>query len=294
MDVKEPKEEERALTLADVVISHPQPENVPQDSETLPLGTPENVAPDITVLPNTVADSPAPRQPSTTFSDDVGAESQGEGLTLSPVDDASPQVTSPRFGGDMAVMMFRQGLESPLGTIELTFDLDDTLYSQIARWAKRKLSPMYVDLEQSVCVSFACYHLPSLLSYLPKDDQPPPFETLTIHSQCSWPTTGDLSLQTKRNGKDFIIPLAPPIFVTPDNCVDISAFIRSGENAFSVVQQSDMSEYMFILHAHHPTAVQLNYLASCRHRREDWARAARAFCKPELKESPWRAPSSCS
>ncbi|KAG0700163.1 hypothetical protein DFH29DRAFT_807932 [Suillus ampliporus] len=242
--------------------------------------------------PNT--DSPAIRQPPATSSYDVGVESHGEELALSPVDDAPLQATFPRFGGDMAVMMFRQGLESPRGTIELTFNLDDTLYSQIAQWAKRKSSPTYVDLEQSVCVSFACYHLPSLLHHLPEVDQPPPFEQLTMHSQCSWPTSGDLSLQTTRDGKDFIIPLAPPIFVTPDNCVDVSAFIRSGENAFSVVQQSDVSEYMFILHAHHPTPAQLGYLAACRHRHEDWAQTTRTFCKPALKESPWRQSASHS
>ncbi|KAG1718958.1 hypothetical protein EDB19DRAFT_1789383 [Suillus lakei] len=264
-DVKVLKDEEITPAVADVIMNDPQLENAPQDSETLPLGTPENVALELTTpspKPNT--DSPAPRQPPAIGSDDVGVESHGENLPLSPVDNARLQGTCPRFGGEMAVMMFRQGLESPRGTINLTFDLDDTRYLQIARWAKRKSSP--TDLEHSVCVSFACYHLPSLLPNPLENDQPAPFEKLTMDSQCSWPTSGDLSLQTKRDGKDFIIPLAPPIFVTPDNCVDISAFIRSGENAFSVVQQSDMSDYMFILHAHHPTP-----------RREDWVKSTRAF-----------------
>ncbi|KAG2360068.1 hypothetical protein BDR07DRAFT_1413573 [Suillus spraguei] len=105
-----------------------------------------------------------------------------------------------------------------------------------------------------------------------------------MHSQCSWPISGDLSLQTKRDGKDFIIPLAPPIFVTPDNCVDISAFIRSGENAFSVVQQSDMSDYMFILHAHHPTPKE----------HEEWVKITRAFCTSEPTESLWKRSQSRS
>ncbi|KAG2053322.1 hypothetical protein BDR06DRAFT_886104, partial [Suillus hirtellus] len=93
------------------------------------------------------------------------------------------------------------------------------------------------------------------------------------------PTSGDVSLQTKRNGKDFIIPLAPPLFVTPDNCIDISAFIRSGENKFSVVHQSDMSDYLFVLHVHPPTPKQLSYLASCRHRREEWGKSMSDLCK---------------
>ncbi|KAG1842919.1 hypothetical protein C8R48DRAFT_35797 [Suillus tomentosus] len=299
---KELNEEEITSDVVDVVMTDLPTENVPQGSETLLLGTPGNVAPELTTpSPKQNTDSPAPRQP-LAISPDVRAESHGDEISLPPVDNTCPQVACARFGGEMAVMMFRQGLESPRGTINLTFDLDHTLYLQIARWAKRKLSP--TDLEQSVCVSFACYHLPSLLPNPPEDDQPTPFEKLTMDSQCSWPATGDLSLQTKRDGKDFIIPLAPPIFVsvtdvlanctdvvwqvTPDNCVDISAFIRSGENAFSVVQQSDMSDYMFILHAHHPTPAQLSYLASCRQKREDWAKTTRAFCTSEPTESLWR------
>lgn len=284
--------EEIISSIADVVMNDPQAESVPRGSETLPLGTPDNVAPELTTpspKPNT--DFPAPRQPPAIFSD-VGVESHGDDLSLPPVDNARPQAACPRFGGEMAVMMFRQGLESPRGTISLTFDLDHTLYLQIARWAKRKSSP--TDLEQSVCVSFACYHLPSLLSNPLEDYQPAPLEKLTMRSQCSWPLSGDLSLRTKRDGKDFIIPLAPPIFVTPDNCVDISAFIRSGENAFSVVQQSDMSDYMFILHAHHPTPEQLSYLASCGQRREDWVKTMHAFCTSEPTESSWRRSQSRS
>ncbi|KAG1804435.1 uncharacterized protein BJ212DRAFT_1394125 [Suillus subaureus] len=49
-----------------------------------------------------------------------------------------------------------------------------------------------------------------------------------------------------------------------------------------------MSDYMFILHAHHPTPVQLSYLASCRQRREDWVKITRAFSISEPTESLWR------
>lgn len=285
-DAKELNEKEIVSAIADVVMNDPQTENMPLGSETLLLGTLGNVAPELTMpSPEPNTDSPALRQPPA-MSSDVDVGGHGDEISLPPVDNARLQVPCARFGGEMAVMMFREGLESPRGTINITFDLDHTLYLQIARWAKRKLSP--TNLEQSVCVSFACYHLPSLLPNPPEDDQPPPLEKLTMDLQCSWPTSGDLSLQTKRDGKDVIIPLAPPIFVTPDNCVDISAFIKSGQNAFSVVQQSDMSDYMFILHAHHPTPVQLSYLASCRQRREDWVKITRAFSISEPTESLWR------
>jgi hypothetical protein len=284
-DAKEINEEIVSAT-ADVVMNDPQTENVPPDSETLLLGTPGNIAPGLTMpSPKPNADSPAPTQPPVISSDmDVG--SHGDEISLPPVDNSRPQVACARFGGEMAVMIFREGFESPRETVKINFDLHHTQYLQIARWAKRKSSP--TDLEQSVCVSFACYHLPSLLPNPPEDGQPPSLEKLTIKSQCSWPTSGDLSLQTKRDGKNFIIPLAPPIFVTPDNCVDISAFIKSGKNTFSVVQQSDMSDYVFVLHAHHPTPVQLSYLASCRQRREDWVKTMCAVCTSEPTKSLWR------
>ncbi|KAG2351981.1 hypothetical protein BDR07DRAFT_1399184 [Suillus spraguei] len=111
-----------------------------------------------------------------------------------------------------------------------------------------------------------------------------------MHSQCLWPISGDLSLQTRQDGRDFIIPLAPPIFTI----VSISAFIRSRENAFSVVQQSDMSDYMFILHAHHPTPVQLSYLASYRKRHEEWVKITCAFCTSEPTELLWKRSQSRS
>lgn len=318
-------EEDIAPAVTDVVTSDLQPESVHEDSEVIPSHAlestvPEVTAPEIATLslkPNT--DSPPPIQPLPTSSDDVSVESREGDHLLSRIGDAPKQITSERFGGEMAVMVFRQGLQSPRGTLKINFNLDETHYAQIARWAKRKSSPMYVsfsrfsckfsavyrgDLEKSVCVSFACYHLPSLLPNPPEDGEIPSFETLTMHTSCAWPTTGDLSLQTKRDGKDSVIPLAPPLFVsvtvdtpkfqltrrqqlTPDNCVDLSAFIKNGENAFSVVQQSDMSEYLFMFHVHHPTFAQLSYVAECRLGHEEWARTIRTLLKPEPTESLW-------
>ncbi|KAG1848339.1 hypothetical protein DFJ58DRAFT_796609 [Suillus subalutaceus] len=226
-----------------------QPDNTPRDSDIHPS---------------------APTKPPATPSDYVGVK-KGD---------------FPSCLGDMAVMIYRRGLESARNTINITFNLDDLHYSYIARWAKSKRtkSSLTSDLEQSVCVSFACYHLPSLPSNPLEGDGLTPRIEILMRSPCSWPTSGDLSLQTKRDGKDFIIPLAPPIFVTPDNCIDISAFIRSGENTFSVVQQSDMSDYLFMFLVHYPTPEQLSYLASCRGRREEWAKSIRDLCKLELRE----------
>ncbi|KAG2353864.1 hypothetical protein BDR07DRAFT_676892 [Suillus spraguei] len=165
-DAKELNQEEIVPTMVDVVMNDSQRQHVPQGSETLLLDTPGDVVPKLTTPPEPNTDSLAPSQPPA-ISSDAGAGNHGDEILLSPVDNTPSQAACARFGGEMAVMMFRQGLESPPGTINLTFNLDHTLYLQIARWAKRKSSP--TDLEQSVCVSFACYHLPSLLPNPPED-----------------------------------------------------------------------------------------------------------------------------
>ncbi|KAG2354165.1 hypothetical protein BDR07DRAFT_1430378 [Suillus spraguei] len=122
-DAKELNQEEIVPTMVDVVMNDSQRQHVPQGSETLLLDTPGDVPPAI--------------------SSDAGAGNHGDEILLSPVDNTPSQAACARFGGEMAVMMFRQGLESPRGTINHTFNLDHTLYLQIARWAKRKSSPTY-------------------------------------------------------------------------------------------------------------------------------------------------------
>ncbi|KAG1840996.1 hypothetical protein DFJ58DRAFT_809142 [Suillus subalutaceus] len=246
VDVKQSNEEKITPAVTDIATSGLQPDNTPRDSDIHPSGAP---APDVTTQKR--------RFPSCLV--------------------ATYRRPIPRdLEGDMAVMIYRRGLESARNTINITFNLDDLHYSYIARWAKSKRtkSSLTSDLEQSVCVSFACYHLPSLPSNPLEGDGLTPRIEILMRSPCS--RSGD--------GKDFIIPLAPPIFVTPDNCIDISAFIRSGENTFSVVQQSDMSDYLFMFLVHYPTPEQLSYLASCRGRREEWAKSIRDLCKLELRE----------
>jgi len=226
-------EESKNATPAviDAAVSNSQPEDIHHDSAALPSHAQESSVPDVptTQSPEPRTESPVPMPPHSIFSGDVGEESHRKDSLPSREVDVPLQIACPRFGGDMAVMMFRQGLQSHCGILNINFDLDDTRYSQIAQWTMRKSSPTcvsfphislpifsvgYRDVAQSVCVSFACYHLPSLLSIPLEDGELPPFETLTMHTSCSWPTTGDLSLQTTRDGKNFVIPLAPPIFVS--------------------------------------------------------------------------------
>ncbi|KAG2365313.1 hypothetical protein BDR07DRAFT_1399187 [Suillus spraguei] len=141
-DAKELNQEEIVPTMVDVVMNDSQRQHVPQGSETLLLDTPGDVVPKLTMPPEPNTDSLAPSQPPA-ISSDAGAGNHGDKILLSPVDNTPLQATCARFGGEMAVMMFWQGLESPCGTINHTFNLDHTLYLQIVWWTKHKSSPMY-------------------------------------------------------------------------------------------------------------------------------------------------------
>lgn len=228
VDIKRSNEERITPAVTDIIMSDSQLENVPRDSEKHPSSAPENVAPEVTMssLKQTTDFLASTKPPGTPSNHLVVKKGEFQSYPVT-----TPQVNSPRFGGQMVMMIYWRGLASALETLNITFNLDSH-YSQIAQWAKSKhtkssltsyvtiLSCPYTnltvhrDLKQSVCVSFACYHLPSLPFHPLEGDRPTPcFETL-MYSPCTWPTSGDVSLQTKRNGKDFIIPLAPPFFVS--------------------------------------------------------------------------------
>ncbi|KAH7920893.1 hypothetical protein BV22DRAFT_1050031 [Leucogyrophana mollusca] len=191
-----------------------------------------------------------------------------------------------RFGDEMQVMFSGQGTTVPkVITIEFTFD--DTLWSLVSRWVNRKSAPE--NLSESVCVSLACYSVPDIQSILQEYEETPSIVQVTPRAQCSWPQTGLVSLQAKRGEKDFHIPLSPPFFLTPAQCVDVSSFTQLGKNTLLINQLCDASEYMFVLHAHYPTRAQLAALAAEKRRMdEQWAQSLSAlkFPKPRAKY-PW-------
>lgn len=127
VEVKQPNEEKITSAVTDIATSDPQPENMPRDSEIHPS---------------------APTKSLATSSDHVGAK-KGEVLSC-PV--TTPQPNSPRFGGEMVVMIYWRGLGSGRKTLNITFNLDDSRPSHIARWAKSKRtkSSLTSDLGQSL------------------------------------------------------------------------------------------------------------------------------------------------
>jgi hypothetical protein len=54
---------------------------------------------------------------------------------------------------------------------------------------------------------------------------------------------------------------------SPENLVDVSRLIRLRENTIRILQRSDMSGFVFVLHAHFPTRQQLEVVS--RRRRKD-------------------------
>ncbi|KAG2053323.1 hypothetical protein BDR06DRAFT_461670 [Suillus hirtellus] len=183
VDIKRSNEERTTPAVTDTIMSDLQPENVPRDLEKHPSSAPGNIAPNVTMssLKQTTDFLVSTKPPGTPSNHLVVKQGKFQSYPVT-----TPQVNSPRFGGQMVMMIYWRGLASALETLSITFNLDSH-YSQIAQWAKSKhaKSSLTSDLEQSVCVSFACYHLPSLPFHPLEGDRPMPcFETL-MYSPCT-------------------------------------------------------------------------------------------------------------
>ncbi|KAH7884244.1 hypothetical protein F5I97DRAFT_1812910 [Phlebopus sp. FC_14] len=194
------------------------------------------------------------------------------------------QARKGRFGGMMVVIHGLQGKPYTC-THDIEFNLDDTFFSCISTWVNRKASPD--EVSQSVCISLACYRLPDLFATIQSESQLQGIAELTSHSSCSWPTSGRLSLQIERHSKHYVIPLCPPVILTPDNCVDVSSFMSSGHNTFRLTQQGDLSEFAFVFHAHHPSDAQLAELNAVAVASKRWKELVGWLGSPIGSQSPW-------
>ncbi|KAF9236292.1 hypothetical protein BU15DRAFT_50236 [Melanogaster broomeanus] len=169
-------------------------------------------------------------------------------------------------------------------THNIKLNLSDALFSNISKWVNSMLTS---HAPRAVCISLACYRLPELFSTVKSESGDRGIDELTSRSSCSWPRSNCLSLHVKHNDKDTVIPLAPPLFLTPDQCVDISSYMTPGSNNLELTQREDLSGYAFVLHAHHPTQAQLAELAGVKASDERWKRFLKALCTPIGSESPW-------
>jgi hypothetical protein len=165
------------------------------------------------------------------------------------------------------------------------------------------------DVANGLCLSIACYPCANFRSALTNGSEPTP-DGIEF-SRSSWPRTGGLSMNVRWKDGRQSLPLSPPFLfvricsvksedatavikvlfhtvqVTPDNLVDVSPFLEVGNNVIHIRQHRDMSEYVFVLHAHCPTPAQLKQLTQKRKVDKEWEEWRKEITKPPEVIPPW-------
>jgi hypothetical protein len=108
------------------------------------------------------------------------------------------------------------------------------------------------------------------------------------------------------NGGANRIPLAPPLVVsifrsliapqqlnstklTLDDLFDLSPFMVLGKNTIRIIENTDMSQFVYCLRAHHPTQAQQSQLALKRRKEGEWDEELKNMCRPVALPSPcWK------
>ena len=62
--------------------------------------------------------------------------------------------------------------------------------------------------------------------------------------------------------------------------MDVSEFLFAGKNEIKLNQTTDMSQYTFVLHSHHPTRAQLREVEGRRQRDREWQDWVRHVSRP--------------
>lgn len=127
-----------------------------------------------------------------------------------------------------------------------------------------------------MCISLACYLFPDICQAMETSQVGFP-QVIGDVLPCSWPNNQTLRAVVNET---INLPLAPPLIVCPcrfpssrqphSSCshpavalqmvhdfIDLTRYTRLGENHVEIVQDADMSTYMFVIHAHYPVASQL-------------------------------------
>ena len=77
-----------------------------------------------------------------------------------------------------------------------------------------------------------------------------------------------------------------PLQVSPDNTVDLSAFVQPGHNTFEISQHQNWSEHVFIILVHHPTEKQIQKVEAKKEEDEAWNHWLEEMAKPIAVEFP--------
>ncbi|KAG6874316.1 hypothetical protein C0995_001541 [Termitomyces sp. Mi166 len=169
-------------------------------------------------------------------------------------------ITPDAFGPDTRALVYK-GVNQKRSRFKIRFTILEEQYRAITRWNNRKNSTE--DLSTCTCASLTCYSRASAGSEQKGINEIPDLPVI-------WPTGSSLSMNVMYNGRLTTFPLSPPFKSGPNGLVDLSEYIRLGENIIEFDQFDDMSLYIFVLRLHRPTGAQLGQVAERRQKNKAW------------------------
>jgi len=97
--------------------------------------------------------------------------------------------------------------------------------------------------------------------------------------QPSWPQAGGIRLSLTA-GKQYELPLSPPLLMTQDGLVDLSPYLAEGDNNLELDFTRDSSKYVFALILHPPTPAQWAWKSERCKREQDWKDWIKSLSRP--------------
>ncbi|EDR11011.1 uncharacterized protein LACBIDRAFT_293504 [Laccaria bicolor S238N-H82] len=192
-----------------------------------------------------------------------------------PIDspESASDVQAGVFGDEMRVVARQKGLSSK-SRISVEFEIPEGQYAILMQWVNRKHASF--GLQNSLCLSLGCYSAVELSQAAGAAVSS--FEEQIYSLRSSWPTHGSLSMHVSVNDDKIDLPLSPPFLTTPDGLVDVSQFLSVGRNILELHQRQDLSDFIFVLHAHHPTPRQLEQIAQIQKKDNEWRNWLQQVC----------------
>ncbi|TFK49678.1 hypothetical protein OE88DRAFT_1662273 [Heliocybe sulcata] len=127
----------------------------------------------------------------------------------------------------------------------LEFHLNVEQHGIVRQWSNRRSIPGN-SFESGLCISLVCYRSTNL----PLVDQ-----DATARPRAEWPNTGTMwAVINESEGRELY--LVPAFHIDKDGLVDISSYIKEGDNRMQVFYSGCSSDYTVVLQAHSPTPTQ--------------------------------------
>ncbi|KAH8112746.1 hypothetical protein DFH11DRAFT_474352 [Phellopilus nigrolimitatus] len=183
------------------------------------------------------------------------------------------------FGPSTAVYVSVNIGESTGSTVVMDFELTLNQERQLQLWKMREQHAQ--DVSNSTCLSLACYKQDDVVDVgfrlnvedgvlvvesSPSGEKDKNNNSTLCELTPSWPTNSRLSAQI---GTSRLF-LAPPVQMTEEKFVDLTAFIEGKHIEIRLDHACDMTDYVFALIAHPPTSSQLHVLDEKRTKCKKW------------------------